>query len=194
MWLARDGKTFLGQDGRGPRVGARRSPHYAFPGPSTGSAQCRARSSGSAPTGERSRPSNAAPGWSRHTLGPAGGTPAGLMGLSPVCPRSGGVTRRGPPCGAQWVAPTGPLSMHKRILWTSSLRRRGPPAGRSSRVVLPTWYLLSMAIENCTLLATENCTDRGSPREGSGATATGAPATGPGPLMPPSFPLRIPVR
>ena len=39
--------------------------------------------------------------------------------------------------------------------------------------------LVSMAIENCTLLATENCTHRGSPREGSGATATGAPAVGP---------------
>ena len=47
-----------------------------------------------------------------------------------------------------------------------------------------------LAIENCTLLATENCTHRGSPREGSVATATGAPAAGPGPLMAPSFPLR----
>ena len=44
---------------------------------------------------------------------------------------------------------------------------------------------LSMAIDNCTLLATENCTHRGSPREGSGATPTGAPAAGLGPLMPP---------
>ena len=35
---------------------------------------------------------------------------------------------------------------------------------------------LSMATEICTLLAIENCTHRGSPREGSVATATGAPA------------------